>query len=446
MSADLRDRLDRLASDAPVVGPPTDLWRRGLRRRRRRSAAVLASAAAVLLVAAGGGLVTGLPTARIAPQGDSVVPTMPDRVTTPDPTGSDTSIRGEIGPLAVVLPANRKDRSGPSYAGVAAGSGRSRFEDLPAQARSTRAVPNRDEVALSPSGRWLAFWGTSKIGSKSFADKVVIRDTVTGGNESRVLRDGEDLVPRLLSWVSDDELAVQFLTGNPQRPGAHRGVASGVSLLDARTGASKALSPRATLDVVAPAEGGFTSMSNDRLSIWQKTGAWQVASTLRVKVPGGGPPLDEHVLGPRGQTLAGLHSFTSTSSGRELLVGTVAGGAEQVQMRAVPPDARRPLQIRDLLGWRDADHVLVSGTRGADKGVFRVDVRDGSVVQVVSVTTDVLPSRPLWANALWDHDPTPPTRPQSGGTARGALVGGAAAVLVAGVVSALWLWRRRGRA
>lgn len=214
MSSDLHQQLADLAGDAPAPTPggARALWAAGKRRQRRRTAMGAGAIVACLLVVVGA---VGLfrPTASTVgptdgPDSPGALPTqlhIPSRWL----PGTDGH---PIGPLAVVASAERGWSGETSYVGVSATTGEYRFLDLPGLAGSAGG----DEPALSPSGRYLAYWlGGDPDGDAAPVEDgrpvvgVAVYDTVTGDAHKEQLRTEHGLQPVELLWADEDRIYLQ---------------------------------------------------------------------------------------------------------------------------------------------------------------------------------------------------------------------------------------------
>jgi hypothetical protein len=214
MSTDLRERLGVLADRADAGAPPTDLWQRGVRRRRRRVA--VAAAVAVVAVLAGGGaagLLAEATTSSYAPEPTTshVHGAIPDRVQAPSPFLPEVGSR-PLGPVAVVAGAERRtglvgDHNG--IFGIGALDGRYRF--LPLEHRfdaGDSMVGGGDQVALSPDGRYVAYWLADDSGDR--VDGVAVYDTVHDRSVTRTIASRLGLDPQGLAWSDDHTLLLGY--------------------------------------------------------------------------------------------------------------------------------------------------------------------------------------------------------------------------------------------
>ncbi len=456
-SSELREGLDRLADEAGSGVPPTDLWRRGVRRRRRRLAGGVV--AAMLVVVAGGGLTGALwgtvaPTV-VGPVAPASTPAIPDRVDTPSPWGPAASADHPVGPLAVVKGASRSRlplQHVNGLVGVSAGTGEYRFLDLPGW---QTVDADRADVALSPDGRWLAYWTVGKdIGDGrlpiSPVTGVAAYDTVTGRVLRAPISSRLGLDPTLLAWVGADRLAI----GN--WPVTER-LADGYSATARRTllwtpgSGDPVPAPGRILDQasdgVRPAPEGLTVANGTRVRLVDDD--LRPVATYRLTGLGRGAAVRDAWVSPDGRTLAAQvqpGSESGSESGPLVVTARlpVGGGAHDVATRRVTAAS----QTVALLGWRDAGHLVVRDVRGGDEGAFAVDADPAGsatrrLVRLVTVTGENWSPGTAFASDLWAvptvSRPGPPTvtDPRLVGAA------GAGVVLVALVLAAR-RWGRRG--
>ncbi|GGO69221.1 hypothetical protein [Nocardioides deserti] len=432
----LRDRLADLAADAgPGDGPgvpPATLWERGVRRARlRRAASGAAVAAAVVLVTAGLALRTDPPAPLPAD-----VPFerlhLPEQVR---PPGTWSDAENPAGPLAAVGLFLRTEPEGLfgertplEVFGVSAVDGRAGWIDLPGVTVESQGLVGW--FALSPNGRWIGWTRHDeprRPGAQAPQAGWSVLDTTTG--EVRELAD-----PRARRVVDATDLAFSgdsryLLTSYETRSGGgdrrHRFVA-----VDVRTGERTV--------VEGPGEKWVPSFGTAPSDV-----VWSRGRKVHRLDP---------LTGER-RTSAFPQSVVVASWGPDdrafAYVGRRAGPDEPGRWRlyagrsvAEARDRALPLgtQPGQILGWRDARHVVV--------GHWRTTVR---VVDVVTGETETVDldggaakyNAPLLAGDLWQN-PLVPAVDQPGGSdpRRPYLVGGAAVGAVA-VVGLLWTRRRR---
>ena len=112
--------------------------------------------------------------------------------------------------------------------------------------------------------------------------------------------------------------------------------------------------------------------------------------------------------------------------------------------------ATEPLPIGidtyDLVGWQDAEHVLVRGLLPRPQrrwaGIYAVDVRTGDHQLLVSETRESWVGRPDYADSLWSRATA--ARPEPDRAYDPRLLAGAGGVLAGGLVL-LVVRRRRAR-
>ncbi|MEO5711572.1 MAG: hypothetical protein ABIQ59_17325 [Nocardioidaceae bacterium] len=442
MSVDVRQQLDRLAQDAPTGVPPSDLWQRGVRRRRRRLAG--GAAASVLAVLVGGGLagmVVALgPTPVVAPAaGDADA--IPDRIVEPDPRTPGTDANGAPGRLAVVAGASRVagflGTSSDGLVGISAADGTYRFLDLPGRLTDSSGLLSSDEpVALSPDGRLVAYWQGPCGGDGCVASGMAVYDTVTGRVHPKRFESPKGLAPQSLSWVSADTVLVRYgeITQRDQ------------SSMSTRLGPNWLWTPlrdRLTklpgsqyVDRVAPTADGFTSWNGHRLTRWSASGTSYTSRTVRVTGLDPQAPLGSLAVSPDGSRIVLVSEQGSQPS--QLYAGRLTAQGKRL---AVRPLGTRAI-ASSVVGWRDADHVLVQAAVGAASGVYAVDVATGATERAVAVPDQTYTPGQVYATDLWSRPtasrPAPPDRLDR----RLAALGGGAAVLV--LLAALRTRRRRG--
>lgn len=219
---ELREALDALAREREPLGDraaaPEELWGRGVRRKRARTA--VTALVAVLVLAVGAGVGSWLPGALprgIAPAASHGELRVPRTVATPSPWASGTAEAGPPGRLAVVWSAPRHtswSHVEEAPFGISAATGGYRFLDLP-------HLAGLDQLALSPDGRYLAYWTTGTVGGSPLPPAatvtrmrvvtgVAVYDTTTG----RVVRDAvssrHGIDPQGLQWVGDNALVLSY--------------------------------------------------------------------------------------------------------------------------------------------------------------------------------------------------------------------------------------------
>jgi hypothetical protein len=444
MSTDLKQRLAALADRAEAGAPPTDLWQRGVRRRRRRAA--VTAAVAVVAVLAGGGaavLLAEATTSSYAPEPTTsdAHGAIPDRVQAPSAFLPDVGSR-PLGPVGVVAGAERRtglvgEHNG--IFGIGALDGRYRF--LPLEHRfgysgdAAGMVGGGDEVALSPDGRYVAYWLADDPGDR--VDGVAVYDTVRDRFATRTIASRLGLDPQGLAWADDDTLLLGYgviteLTDNSM---SSRGIGTRVW----RLGEPFTRAP-AGLDVtqVSTSADGIAAFGGTDLDTWtpglqrvgryRLTGLRQDSSVQTMAVSPG-----------RGAVAAVFNPGTGHVAAR-LVTGALPAGASTRQ-RVPVTVLDTPLKPLEVLGWSDAGHVLVRGTFHATTGVFAVDAGTGEPQPLVAEPRATYSPGVAYASSLWSSPtasrPGPPTviDPRVA-----ALVG---AGVVGLVVVLVGRWRRR---
>lgn len=452
-SGDVVDRLERLATQAPVaVADPDVLWRRGRRRQRRGTASVLAGIAAVGVLATA---VTPLVLERIDPpvaaSSDRLV--LPDVLQAPgpwEPAFSATPPR-----LSAVGVGQRSGlmSSSANLWGVSADAGEARWLELP------DAVPSAGASAqLSADGRRLAYWVTGETSGEPL---------VTGGTEDGIpvvglavmeLETGE-----VARWEVESEhgLSIQGLVWAGDvlwwQGGQVVPLSGGTSSSDVRMHVwdldtderteLRGRDERASvfLSKLGHAPGGFVTLPRT-FRLEQVTGA-QAPEAFRVELPPDAPSaagLIDPEMSSDGERVAALMLAYSPeydgAADQDLLVGTRSDGVVELE----PVGGVR---AQAVLGWRSATEVVVSSHTSIDDNgvptsqqVSVVDVETGERTDLL----DMLGALPVSVAAeAWTAEvveaPDAPFAPDP------RLVGLGGTVLLVFAVS-LWrdLRRRRG--
>lgn len=442
MTTDLRDELARLADGTSPVAPPGDLWSRGVRRRRRTRLAtalgtVAAVLAAVLLSTVGWDAVRTTEPAPAATDGLDI----PSRLDTPSKFTATTS-DGPIGPLAAVAGAEQASSwlggSTNGLVGVAAATGEYRFLELPdALDAGGGTLYGPSEPALSPDGRSVAYW----LRQADHPDRVggfAVYDTVSGDVIQHEVASDLGLWADAMTWVGPRTLLLTF--GEVTEISSDGSAGEGVrSRLWAPT--SDTLTPVQggdTLSGVSPLKSGFASMVRRGLASW----AVPSGERLGLVTTSGARDLQEVSVDPSGRTVVGMGTSDSTVTSR-LVVGEVIDDAV-----ALAP-LRSEVALWDLLGWQDAQHVLVRGavpgTGNRVAAVFSVDVTTGEADELVREARQSWGAFPLYASDLWARPTADRPGPDQVLDPRLRAAGAAALVLVLGGL-VLRVRRRRVRA
>jgi hypothetical protein len=169
---DLGTALRELARDATpgAATDPAALWKQGRRRVRRQRILGATVVAAIALAIALAGVLMPQPSV-VMPAGALHDPAIPANIYTPSRWLGGTAEDGPIGPLAVLGSAVRRGTT--DVFGISATTGVYRFLDLPGRSRQTA-------VALSPDGRYVAYWLTGRTRGKAYAGVGSDLDPVTG--------------------------------------------------------------------------------------------------------------------------------------------------------------------------------------------------------------------------------------------------------------------------
>lgn len=445
------DRLDRLATQAPVaVADPDVLWRYGRRRQRRLTASLVAgiAAAGVLATAA-----TPVVLERIDPPLAAASETMvlPDVVR--EPGSWEPSFPETPGRLSAVGTGQRSGllSSRSALWGVSADTGEVRWLELPV------AVPSAGAAAqLSADGRRLAYWVTGNTSGEPLATGGTEDATPVVGLAVMELETGEvarwevesehGLWVQGLVWAGD----VLWWQGGPVVP-----LGGGSSSSDVRTHVwdldtdertqLRGRDERAAvyLSKLGHAPGGFVTLPRT-FRLEQVTGA-QAPQGLRVVLPPDAPSaagLIDPEMSPDGERVAALMLAYSPeydgAADQDLVVGTRSDGV--VELAPVGG-----VRAQAVLGWRSATEVVVSSHTAVDDN----RVPTGQQVSVADVETgertdllDMVGALPVSVAAeAWTGDvvaaPDAPFAPDP----RLVVLGGG--VIIAFLVS---LWRSiRGR-
>ena len=205
----LLEGLRDLADTAPRPEPDPGLWDVARRYHRRRRAGSLGIAVAMVLAVVG---ILGVGWQRAGdepqPAAPGTAPALPTRLVTPSPWLPGTDDAGPLGPLALVLRAERGGWTGtePSYAGISALTGEYRFLDLPDLADIDH------EVALAPDGRHLAYWYAGRttgaphdVSGRPVAG-VAVYETSTGEVRRLPVTTAHGLDPLDLLWADPERV------------------------------------------------------------------------------------------------------------------------------------------------------------------------------------------------------------------------------------------------
>lgn len=386
--ADVVDRLERLATHAPGGGiDPKVVWTHGRRRQRVRLGAALAALVAVGLL---GTTTTPLlveRAQRVEPAGSA------DRMVLPDvirqPGGWEPAFGFAPGRLSAVGIGTRGGLLGDRNAwwGVSAGTGESRFLDLP----GALAVA---QPALSEDGTRLAYWlrtsadvdALGRAGEGAMlADGVAVLDLASGKRRVWTLESPHGLWVGGLAWAGD---VLWWSAGTAE---ARAGALTATQMLhtwDLRAGrrttiGRTALGQPVSANGVGPAPDGFVE---------------SVGVRRATRVTGEGPPtmlrfglpddvtqevtrgIRQPAVSTDGTRVAGLMSsdyYTDSTSPLPLVAGRVDGrDAELSEVDGVEAGA--------VLGWRSPTEVVLASLDDMEPGrppralrAWTVDVTTG---------------------------------------------------------------------
>ncbi|WP_028644520.1 hypothetical protein [Nocardioides sp. URHA0020] len=423
----LPGRLSDLADHAPAGGPVAGLWAAGVRRRRARRTAALAGVVGVLVLVAGlTAVVHRPPDAAPAP---AKVPVdqlhLPRTAYPPSPWAHGTDEVGAPGPLAFVSGAERRSTDGLTGSqetfepfGVSAVDGSAVFLDL---SGTTLEGVGGHALTLSPDGTKV---GYTRYTSGHRVLGFAVYDTMTGA--TRMLTDparpvigAADLVDLRFSGDS------RYLETAYARDGSADTGHASLVIWDVRTGALTVAEPPGHhwLPNLGSAPSGI---------VWsrgRKTSTYDPASGRTTSVEGD-PGVVEASYGPDDEAFAAITKGETAQDPWRLLVGP---GSDDLAGVSLDIDADQ------LLGWRDATHVVVRQLpTGEAAEVDLVSGTSSSLGLDVAGRQMELPSyaADLWANPLVDGSPAAhagdPRLPWW-------LAGGAACLALVGA----WLVRRR---
>lgn len=432
----LHDRLEELAAAAPDGGPtPADLWERGVRRGRARRAAAVAAAVAVVALVAG-------TTALVRQQHPTPLPAgtparslhLPEVVNAPGTWSDDEGPDGPLAALGLSLRTTPRGLTGERQSleifGVSAVDGRLAWVELPGIHTAARELVGW--YALSPDGRWIGwsrYAAARRPGGASALTGWSVMDTTTG----RVRRLSVPGTPRLRDTAADLAFSgdSRYLLTSYETPGApatrgHRFVA-----WDVTTGARTVLEQ--------PGERWLPDLGSAPTGV-----VWSRGRTVHRADPATGRQasyaLPQSVVAaswaPDDTAFAWIGRPPGQASGPwSLYAGRSLTDARQHRLPL-------PEEPRQLLGWVDAEHVVVGRFRST---VEVVDVVTGDVVERTVTGAGKQLSQPQLAADLWQRPLVPAVEPDGTSDPRTPWwwAGGAFLALLVG---GLLLRRRRTRA
>lgn len=451
----LEEQLSRLADDAPPATPDPGLWDCGRRwQRRRRGGTTLVAVAAVLALVAIGALSwqRAQPPVAVPPSGQ---PGLPDRVFEPSPWLPGTEGDGPLGPIAVIMGAERRGWGGATSGTVAvsATTGDYRFLDLPGAVDAALAEP-----VLSPDGAHIAYWLTGTTEESPNTDSgplvgVAVYDTVTGGVRRHLIPTAHGVRDYALAWADAETLVLGYgqLKGGDGDPLMDQGFSLlGPTLvwrIEEPEPVALDVDEDARIEDVGPGYAVLAATAKDRAYRIVDLDGTDLRQRFALVDDTSTPP----VLGAGGQRIAVVSGEApgdlSGANPNVVLVGTIypgggVGPPRSVRLRPVPGSGR----TFAVLGWADDHRVVLVQRAGRDKrpefavDVNLVDVRDGTSTRLVEfpgqdagqLATDLVTEA-----RLPGREPPRPLDPR-------VAVGSSAAVVMVAVIG-LVAWRRRVR-
>lgn len=345
----LREALDGIAAEAPLVDL-TDVAVAGYRRRRRANA-MLAAVATVAVVGVASAAVA-LPRQgadrTAAPQQVAAVRDLPDGAVGPIAYAYLTPCKTQSNPLRIdcgTVEWRVVTRSGTTY----------RVPQALAGTKTDRDVP----VAISRDGRMLAYYSRQ-------ARAHVVRDLVNGTQVTSPVGVKEDRIgPGSMLALSDDGRYVIF---DPREGTKDPGL-----LIDVRTGKSRSVDGK--YEVVSIKNGVA------ELVRYVKTDLWQLPVT------GGGRPVRFNgpfimfsELAPDGHTVAAFHFPDHTKRKLSVLDARNGRTLRTVSIRGLPVD--RASSVVGTALWSGKSEVAIVYQTKDDVRTYAVDVNTGQSHQV----------------------------------------------------------------
>ncbi|MGP4103465.1 hypothetical protein [Nonomuraea sp. KM90] len=346
----LREALDGIAAEAPLVDL-ADVAVAGHRRRRRRATAVLAAVATVAVVGAASTAVA-LPWQRAdrtaTPQRVDTVPDLPD---------------GAVGPIAYAFQTRCKHQSNPVR--IDCGTvewrvvTRSGTTYRVPQALVATAKDDNVPVAISRDGRMLVYYSRQ-------AQAHVVRDLVGGTQVTSPVTVKEERIGMAsMLALSDDGRYVIF---DPREGTKDPGL-----LIDVRTGKSRPVDGK--YEVVS-IKGGVAELVR-----YVKTDLWQMPVT------GGGRPVRFNgkfimfsEIAPDGHTVAAFEVPDHTKRRLTVLDAKTGRTLRKVSMRGLP--AGRGSGVVGTALWTSGSEVVIVYQNRDDVRTYAVNVNTGQAHQV----------------------------------------------------------------
>ena len=440
----LLEGLRDLADTAPLAAPDPGLWDVARRYHRRRRTGSLGIALVMVLAALG---ILGLGWQRAGdgpqPAAPGAAPALPTRLVTPSPWLLGTDDEGALGPLAVVMTAERGSWTGTERSDVAVSAltGEYRFLDLPDRADITEVV------ALAPDGRHLAYWYTGPTTGVPNQPAgpvagVAVYDTSTGEVQRLPVPTAHGLAPQELVWADPERLVLgygQWLSGRPDsRIGGVSRNTEGLLVWQpsSEQGVDTVLDARSYSMVQASNGDGILLVDLDRSEAVVRLDGPQTLTEFNGLADG--LQVNSTAIDASGTRLAGPWGNRNPNDVR---IARVRGG--RLVDRSVVPGSARTFRVN---AWLDDDHIAITGRFGAgyDRAALsRVDVRTGESTLMTRFPVGTYGGDAQFATGLLAtptvERPDPP-RPIDPRLLTGLSVG----VVLAGL-GALLAWRRRVR-